>query len=205
MSSIYSLLGIKRIEHKFIKTGLSFIDEIAGGIPEGKITEIVGGADVGKTKLLFDIIEKNLLEEKIIVYISTNKSSIGYLKKRNLVSDKLVVCISNNEEEILSTIRATSEYADIIMLDATTNIITSNESKNFDMKQYQDLPGLLYRIEGALYNRRTGLIAINHYVKKDNRFVPRWKNKFEKYCPLRLQVNYYKESNVDIRILTNKF
>ena len=97
-----SLLYKKR----YLKTGIKDFDKITNGIPDGKIVELVGSSDTGKTKLLFDIIDNLKTEDIIICYIATNSNSLGYLKSRKLdKNEKLIITVSNNEDEVLTIIK----------------------------------------------------------------------------------------------------
>lgn len=206
MFSKYSFLNIKKKNFKSISTKIHSLDKcIGGGLAIGRITEIVGEPDSGKTNLLFDIIENLKNEEIIIAYISTSGNSLGYLKTRRLIdNEKLVLCITNDEKLITDFIKETVKYVDIFIIDAMSNILTSNEKIGFNMNEYQDMPKLLSSLNTIIYGEDTTLIAINQLTFKHGELVSRWRNMFQKYCHTRVQINEYNSTNADFTLLSQK-
>lgn len=206
MFSKYSFLNLKKKELKNISTKIYSLDEcIGGGLPLGRITEIVGEPDSGKTNLLFDIIENLKDEEIITAYISTSGKSLGYLQKRKLTeNEKLILCITNDEELIIDFIKKTVKYVDVFIIDAMSNIITSNEKVGFDMNQYQDMPKILSDLSTIIHGEDATLIAVNQFTFKHGELVSRWRNMFQKYCYARVQLNEYNSLNTDFTLLSKK-
>lgn len=202
MNSIDSLLNIKNKKIKIISSNIESLDSKIDGFPMGKLTEIVGKSSIGKTKMLFDIMEFN--EDKIIAYISTKSDSIKILNDRDINFENIIICNSNDEEVILSFIKSIVKYVDMIMIDCIPNIVTRNEKKNFDMDEYQNLPFLLSEIKSLIYGEDIAVLLVNHYVNKSGVLVPRWNNKFEQYCYLRLEIIYYDKSYTELNIISNK-
>lgn len=205
MFSKYSFFNTKTNKFKTISTHIPSFDAcMGGGLLLGKITEIVGKPDSGKTKLLFDMIENLKNEEIIVAYISTTGKSLSYLDNRNINKENTILLISNDETIILEFIKETVKYIDIFIIDSIPNILTSNEYDNFDMDVYQNIPRLLSDLNTLIYGESCSIIAINHFIFKNGQYVPRWKNMFQKYCCVRVQLNEYSATLIDLMLLSHR-
>lgn len=204
MFSTYFFLN-KKNEPKTIQTYVRSLDNcIGGGLPLGKITEIVGDPDSGKTKLLFDIIENLKNEELVVAYISTTGKSLGYINSRNINRNNTILLVSNNETVILDFIKETVKYVDIFIIDSIPNILTSNEYNNFDMTINQDLPNFLSTLNTIIYAEKCSVLAVNHFINKNGEYISRWRNMFQKYCCVRVQLNKYDATLIDLMLLSHK-
>lgn len=199
----YSFLD-KPTPVKTIATNISVFDQCIGEIPMGRIVEIAGASDVGKTKLLFDIIE-NANSNTVIAYIATSGTSINYLKYRQLDrKENLIVCLTNEEDNIFDFITSTLPYVDIYMIDSMSNILTNNENDSFSMQEYQDMPSILRKLNTIFHGERASLLAINTLTYKDDKWVSRWRNVFQKYCTIRVRLNEYSSTKEDLELVTHK-
>ena len=195
-----SLFPAKKINN--IKTNVEMFDNlIGGGIPQGNILELVGGPDTGKTKLIFDIIEQSKNQDMIIAYIATSTKSLGFLEARNLINNKnLVLHISNDEEQIMEFIKKTISIVDLYIIDSVAEIVTTNEKEGFDLNVNQNMPGLMRNLNTVLYGEKSALIAVNYITYKNDQEVSRWRNIFEQYCSVRVEINSLHEC----RLLSHK-
>lgn len=167
----------------------------------GKITEITGEPDIGKTSFLFDIIENLKNEEVVAAYIATSTKSLGFLEARGLIKDeKLILCVTNDEAEIINFIKDTIKAVDLFIIDSIPEILTENEKNGFDMKVNQDIPKLLRNLNTIMYGEEAALIAVNHLIYKNEEAVPRWNNMFQMYCTVR--VEFYGKD--DFKLLSHK-
>lgn len=187
---------------KCLKTNIELFDNlVGGGIPKGKILELTGEPDVGKTRLLFDIIDNLKDEEIIIAYIATSTKSLGFLESRGLSnSNNLTLCITNDETEIINFIKDTVKIVDLFIIDTMPDILTENEKQGFDMSVNQDMPKLLRTLNTIMYGENAALIAVNHLTFKNDESVSRWRNMFQQYCTVRVEVHGYN----DLRLLSHK-
>lgn len=199
-SKCNSLFPVKKTNN--IKTNVKMFDElIGGGIPQGNILELVGGPDTGKTKLIFDIIEQSKNQDMIIAYIATSTKSLGFLEARNLINNKnLVLHISNDEEQIMEFIKKTISIVDLYIIDSVAEIVTTNEKEGFDLNVNQNMPGLMRNLNTVLYGEKSALIAVNYITYKNDQEVSRWRNIFEQYCSVRVEINSLHEC----RLLSHK-
>lgn len=188
-SKCNSLFPARKINN--IKTNVEMFDRlIGGGIPQGNILELVGGPDTGKTKLIFDIIEQSKNQDMIIAYIATSTKSLGFLEARNLINNKnLVLHISNDEEQIMEFIKKTISIVDLYIIDSVAEIVTTNEKEGFDLNVNQNMPNLMRNLNTVLYGEKSALIAVNYITYKNDQEVSRWRNIFEQYCSVRVEIN----------------
>lgn len=184
-----SLFPTRQIKN--IKTNVAELDTlIGGGIPQGNILELVGAPDTGKTKLIFDIIEKSKDQEMIIAYIATSTKSLAFLEARRLKDNSnLILYISNDEENIINYIKETINIVDLYIIDSIAEIVTINEKDGFDLNENQNMPKLMSILNGLLYGEKSALIAVNYITFKDNKEVSRWRNIFEQYCSIRVELD----------------
>lgn len=196
-----SILPLKK-EYRCLKTNINSFDElIGGGIPKGKILELTGEPDTGKTRLLFDIIESLKNEEVLIAYIATSTKSLGFLEARGLSnSNNLTLCITNDETEIIDFIKSAIKVVDLFIIDTMPDILTENEKHGFDMNVNQDMPKLLRTLNTIMYGEDAALIAVNHLTFKNNENVSRWRNMFQQYCAIRVEVH----ADNNLKLLSHK-
>ena len=168
MSSRFKEL-LKRQTHNCIKTNVKLFDDlIGGGIPKGKILELVGEPDIGKTTFLFDIIENSKDKDIIIAYIATSTKSLGFLIARKLdKNENLLLCVSNDENRIINFVKETINVVDLFIIDSIPEILTENERDDFNLNINQDVPKLLSELNTILYGEDSALIAVNHTIFKN--------------------------------------
>jgi predicted ATP-dependent serine protease len=195
-------LPLNKRPFKCLKTNINAFDNlIGGGLPIGKITEITGEPDIGKTSFLFDIIENLKNEEVVVAYIATSTKSLGFLEARGLTKDeKLILCVTNDETEIINFVKSTINVVDLFIIDSIPEILTENEKNGFDMKVNQNVPKLLRNLNTIMYGEEATLIAVNHLIYKNEETVPRWNNMFQMYCTVR--VGFYGKN--DFKLLSHK-
>lgn len=190
-------LPLKNKTYNYLKTNLTPFDNlIGGGLPKGKILELSGEPDIGKTSFLFDIIESLKNDEVVVAYIATSTKSLGFLKARGLSNnERLILCITNDENKIINFVKDTITMVDLFIIDSIPEILTENEKNSFDMNVNQDVPKLLRNLNTIMYGEDAALIAVNHLIYKNEESVSRWKNIFQQYCTVRVEMissNEYK-------------
>lgn len=192
-------------QRPLLNTNIKELDNILdGGIELGRLIEISGQPDIGKTTLLFDIIE-NIDNSKIVLYIATSSKSLQYLYKRKLdLKNNVIILISNREEEIIDYLNKTINNIDLIMIDSISDILTVNESISLNLKIQQDIPKLLRTFKNIVYGKDTSLLLINHITYKNNIEIPKWNSYFQQYCSIRLRLNKYNSKVKDIELISHK-
>lgn len=60
----------QKLEERFIKTGVEAVDDLIGGIPRGRITEVWGQEATGKTHLVSTILA-NVSKDHKVLYVDT--------------------------------------------------------------------------------------------------------------------------------------
>lgn len=190
---------------KYFNTNILEIDNfLQGGFPKGRLIEITGSYDVGKTFMLFDIL-KNLDEDKIALYISTSSNSLQYLKYNKLdLKENILILVSNEERKIIDSIKKMVEYVDLIIIDSISEILTSNEAKNMNLSIQQDIPKLLRDLNSATYNKNAVVLLVNYMTYKNSVSISKWNAYFEQYCSVRLKVNQYNSNIKSINVLSHK-
>ena len=73
---------------------------------EGKIIEVIGNPDIGKTKFVLSLLDK----EDLVLYIDIDR------KLYNISNDNIFIYQENFVENILNTLKEIIEYVDVIII-----------------------------------------------------------------------------------------
>lgn len=184
----YSFLQKSKQRIEELQTNvIDFDNAIGGGLLKGKITELTGEPDCGKTKLLFDIIENLRHEDYVIAYIATSRNSLAYLRTRHLdTSSNLILLVSNLEQNIMKFIQESVGIVDLFIIDSISEVLTISEQGKMDMKTQQNIPSLMQRINTILYGEKSAMIVVNYLTYKNQEQVSKWRNIFQQYCSVRV-------------------
>lgn len=194
------------IENKYdyIPTHIENFDGlVGGGLPLGRITELYGGPNIGKTKLIFDIMENILSLDKnlIICYISSSNKTLSFIKSRGLDKyDNLIVAVTNKENEIIDIIKKFINISSLIIVDSLAETLTNSELTNINLKIYQDIPKLLAELNTICYSKSCAMLVTNHIAYKDNDITSKWNISYKKYCSLRIYMN----DEGQLKLMTHK-
>lgn len=158
----------KKQDESFIKTGIEELDELTGGLPRGRITELWGQEAVGKTSLVTKLMV-NLSNDYTILFVDTefalNKERVAdlgvNLKNVDYIADSRLERVA----ELL--INAVGKY-DLIILDSLA-YLTPMTVENQEVGE--NAIGLFARLikhwivkfRPRLGISKTAFVAINQY------------------------------------------
>ena len=110
---------------KIISTGNNELDDLipCGGFPSGKIVELYGPPDIGKTKFALQFIANAQKDDNIVLYIDADrKLDIGKLEQNNVNSNLLILLQpkSSDENKLLYDIKSilSLKVCDIVVIDS---------------------------------------------------------------------------------------
>jgi RecA/RadA recombinase len=152
--SVKSGLDIKPIE--FVTSGVPEIDDLVGGIPKGRITEIYGMQGVGKTTLMTMCVS-NMSKTNKVLYIDAENAfnphralELGLDLKNIEVSDTYIV-----EDVIDLTIEAVDSY-DIVVIDSLASLVPRAEDDGNTGDMFM---GLKARLMGQFMRKLVGKLG----------------------------------------------
>lgn len=190
-------------EVKFITSGVAEIDEMTGGYPRGRITEIYGKKSVGKTTLMMKMLAAISQDNKVLFMDAENA-----LNKTRLV--ELGANISNIDftttsilEEIGQLILDNLNKYEVIILDSVAGTITKTEAQS---EIGDHVVGVKGKVMNSIFTRRLPevvaksgctLLLINQLrdsfsMYGENTYTPGGKS-IEYAASLRLQLNTVKK------------
>lgn len=190
-------------EVKFITSGVAEIDEMTGGYPRGRITEIYGKKSVGKTTLMMKMLAAISQDNKVLFMDAENA-----LNKTRLV--ELGANISNIDftttsilEEIGQLILDNLNKYEVIILDSVAGTITKTEAQS---EIGDHVVGVKGKVMNSIFTRRLPevvaksgctLLLINQLrdsfsMYGENTYTPGGKA-IEYAASLRLQLNTVKK------------
>lgn len=119
---------------EFISTGNILLDnEIGGGIPKGRITEIFGGESSGKTTLALEIAKQCAMRQKNVLYLDLEYSlNTRYVKKLGINTDYFYIAQAKNGEIAFDLINdaINSKNFDLIIVDSVAAMLPEEEMQN---------------------------------------------------------------------------
>ena len=107
-----------KADEKFIKTGVPEVDELIGGVPRGRITEIWGNEGIGKTHLVSKLMA-NLSKEHKVLFIDA-EFSLNKERVRQLGADPANIdyVADSRLEQVCELMNASVGKYDVIILDS---------------------------------------------------------------------------------------
>ena len=161
----------KDINHKSIKSGSLLLDKTLGigGVPMGKMTEIIAENAVGKTTLLLNIIKTVQKNNGIALFIDMEHAlDMEYAKKLGVNMDELLIAQPSSGEQALEIINAflDNKCIDLIGLDSVTALVPQEElSEKYqnltNYKQINLVSRLCREIVGKAMRVGTTLVFLN--------------------------------------------
>lgn len=166
-----------------IPTGFGILDRQIlkrGGLPRGKVVELVGKPGTCKSILLYKVIAnaQRLFPNKYVVLVDTefvfkNASDREWLTLHGVDTseERLVLIQENTAEDVFNALMevATDPNCAMIGLDSLGNMEVSNnmEGTRFERdkgKMKSDMPGVFARVTQASFKRLTNLISKNNIL-----------------------------------------
>lgn len=205
-----------------LSTGIAELDTMLdNGLPKGRIIELFGPSDCGKTAFILYLIKQVQVQNGIVLYINVdNNINLEYLRHNDINLEELCLLDTNNMEIVLSSIEQMCQHkvVDLIIIDTVTNLITEQEQNN---SMYYDnnfkIDFALRKIAQYIYGTNATVVCVNqHRARKiNNEFVieDAWKNLFSAYASIRIRMKkkdcIFKDNdivgfNTVIEIIKNK-
>ena len=164
MKDIIKLNQVKPIE--FVNSGVEELDELCGGYPRGRVTQVSGLSSVGKTFMMVKAMSDVSSKHKILYCDVENAISVERFKSLGAKLDQVDYSNINILEDVCELIRSAIDKYDIIILDSVAMLVPRAEHNGETGEQFVGLkPRLLGQwlriIEGDLGKSKTALILIN--------------------------------------------
>lgn len=162
---------------EFISTGNMMLDqEIGGGIPKSRITEVYGNESCGKTTLTLQIAKECTKQQKKVLYIDLEYSlDITYVKSLGINMDYFFVAHAKSGEVAFGMIEDAliNQSFDLIVVDSVAAMVPEDEADN----RIEDTNSALgsharlmsrgvRKIQMSLSSSSTALIFINQVREK---------------------------------------
>lgn len=151
---------------EFVTSGVAEIDELVGGFPRGRITQVYGLAGIGKTSLMMRCLAEVSKTSKVLYCDVENAISIERVKE--LGGDLTKIDYNNQSilEDVCELIRTNLSRYDVIVLDSVAMLVPQAEYSGEMTDHHVGLkPRLLGRwlriIEGDIAKHGVALILIN--------------------------------------------
>lgn len=161
---ITKMSAVKPIE--FVTSGVKEIDELVGGYPKARITQIYGLASVGKTSLMMYCLAEISKTAKVLYCDVENAINVERVKELGGDLTKIDYNNSSILEEVCELIRKNIGKYDVIVLDSVAMLVPQAEhdgeigEAHVGLKPRR-LGQWLRMIEGDLGKTDTALILVN--------------------------------------------
>lgn len=165
-----SLIGTleDKKEEEFIKSGIVEVDELLGGFPRGRITELWGSEGVGKTHLA-TLLMANLSQEHKVLYVDS-EFALNKDRVRSLGADpKNIAYLANSGlETVCEALVANVGKYDVIILDSLAQLTPMAVANAEVGERSIGLFSLLLKhwvlkFRPLLAESKTAFIALNQY------------------------------------------
>lgn len=151
----------------FITSGVKAIDEVCGGIPLGRITEIYGKKSVGKTTLVMMMLSAISKDHKVLFIDSENALNVARLIELGADVSHIDFSTTSVLEEIGELILANVNQYQVIILDSVAGTITNTEASSAVGDHNVGVKGKVMnsifsrRLPETLAKTKTALVLIN--------------------------------------------
>ena len=161
---------IKKLEKvppiEFVSSGVPEIDELTGGYPRARVTQVYGLSSVGKTSLMVKCMAEVSKKEKILYIDVENAINVDRFIAQGADPKKIDYTSASVLEDVCELIRDNIGKYDMIVLDSVAMLVPRAEHEGETGEQFVGLkPRLLgqwlRQIEGDLANTKCALILIN--------------------------------------------
>ena len=183
-----NIFNILNIDNKIEYYNCSRLKNILGkGFKTGTINEVIGMPFSGKTKLMIDLINESC-NEKAVLYITTNNNSNDLFNKYLENINNVILVFNNQENYIKNIIKSSIKDIDLIIIDNISEIITTNESKDYNLRRRQNLENILQEFFKLAYENNKCIILINSFIYKDDILMPKYNNIMQSLCENRIEI-----------------
>lgn len=166
----------------FITSGVPEIDELIGGFPRGRITEIYGAKSVGKSSLMFLCLSALVGKAKVLYVDVENAINIERLRHLEAVSADFDASTEYVLEKVadLTTEAVEANKYDVIIIDSVAALVTETElagdmgAANIGVKA-RLMGQWMRRVVGPLGDSKTAMVFINQWRESPQPFAPRFR------------------------------
>lgn len=152
---------------EFVTTGVKTIDEICGGFPRSRITEIYGKKSVGKTTLTMLMLSAISKDHKVLFIDAENALNVARLEKLGANLENIDFSTESVLEDVGELIIENMAMYDAIVLDsvagtiARTELVSTVGDHNVGIKGKVMNSIFSRRVPGPLAKTNCALILIN--------------------------------------------
>lgn len=172
---IQKLSEIKQVT--FVTSGIPEIDELTGGFPRARITEISGKQGVGKTSLMAKTLAAMSEQDKVLYIDSENALNPERVKQLGGKLDQVDFSTEYILEDVADLVISKLGKYDIIIVDSVAGLVSKTEleaetgAANVGVKAKR-MHNWVRKMTGALGKSRTALVFINQIHQSPNMYQP---------------------------------
>lgn len=163
---------------QFVSSGVKEIDEMTGGFPRGRITEIYGVQSAGKTEVTLRCLAEASQHGKVLYVDAENAlNPIRFREKGGKESNITVTDTNVLEEAAEITIENVGKY-DVIVVDSIAQLVPGPEKAGSTGDQFIGVKARLMgqwirKIVALLGKSNTALIFINQLRESPSLYAPK--------------------------------
>jgi recombination protein RecA len=172
---ILKLSEVKQVS--FVSSGTKEIDDLTGGFPRARITEISGKQGVGKTSLMAKTLAA-MSEKQTVLYIDSENALNP--ERVKVLGGKLEQVDFSTEyilEDVADLVIASLNKYDIIIVDSVAGLVSKTEleaetgAANVGVKAKR-MHNWVRKMTGKLGKSKTALVFVNQIHQSPNMYTP---------------------------------
>jgi recombination protein RecA len=148
-NQIHPMVDYPEIE--FITSGVKEIDEVTGGYPRGRITELYGKKSVGKTTLMMYMLAKISKDHKVLFMDAENALNKVRLVELGADINHIDFTSTSILEDIGQIILDSLNKYEVIILDSVAGTITKTEAQS---EIGDHVVGVKGKVMNSIFSRR---------------------------------------------------
>lgn len=199
----------------YLSTGIEALDSMLnGGYQRGKLTEISGATDTGKTLLALKAIKELQKEDKLTIYIDAScQLQRVYILENELDEDGIIVIRPTSIESLAVTlseiVKPNIDHIGLIVIDSLADLSTKKEqesklSTNTDLHRSKVIKALLTRIANLVRNSEACAIILNQDRNNFDDESPSTVSTSERWikmtCDTRLHLSLDEENEICVEV-----
>lgn len=199
----------------YLSTGIEALDNMLnGGYQRGKLTEISGATDTGKTLLALKAIKELQKEDKLTIYIDAScQLQRVYILENELDEDGIIVIRPTSIESLAVTlseiVKPNIDHIGLIVIDSLADLSTKKEqesklSTNTDLHRSKVIKALLTRISNLVRNSEACAIILNQDRNNFDDELPSTVSTSERWvkmtCDTRLHLSLDEDNEICVEV-----
>lgn len=163
----------------FVSSGIEEIDELTGGFPRARITELYGKTAVGKTFIMTKCLVAMSESSKVLYIDAENALNIERVKELGGDSKKIEVSSEYMLEEVADLVLDSIEKYDIIIVDSVAGLIPRTEhdgdigSANIGIKA-KLIHQWMRKMVGKLGKSKCAVVLVNQLRESPDMYTPKF-------------------------------